>query len=103
MNLISNSIKSSAQTSSKEVTVSLNKLGDRKLSVEVTDSGKGIEKDDLKDLFKLGHSKSNDGLGLGLWVSKSITERQQATLEYIQHDDTQWCFRLTLDSTEYQK
>ena len=103
MNLISNSIKSSAQTSSKEVTVSLNKLGDRKLSVEVTDSGKGIEKDDLKDLFKLGHSKLKDGLGLGLWVSKSITERQQATLEYIQHDDTQWCFRLTLDSTEYQK
>ena len=102
-NLISNSIRSAAQTSTKEVTVSLNQADDKSVSVEVTDSGKGIAKTDLNNLFKPGHSRSIDGLGLGLWVSRSIAERRGSTLEYIYNDDINWCFRLTLSSKESEQ
>lgn len=42
--------------------------------IEVTDTGKGIEKEDLPFIFDRFYTKSEDGLGIGLVVVKEITE-----------------------------
>jgi C4-dicarboxylate-specific signal transduction histidine kinase len=77
-------------------------VDDTTMFLEITDSGKGIARSNMNNLFKLGYPRSNEGLGLGLWVSKSIALRRNGNLEYI-HNDDNWCFRLTLNRIECQK
>ena len=102
MNLLTNGIRSVAKSSVKEVTISFNQVDDTTMFLEITDSGKGIARSNMNNLFKLGYPRSNEGLGLGLWVSKSIALRRNGNLEYI-HNDDNWCFRLTLNRIECQK
>lgn len=97
LNLISNSLNSlkSKPEKGKEIFVS----GDHSGSVvwlELFDGGDGVEVSSLNKLFMAGASDAVDGLGLGLWVSKSIAERRGGTLEYIEKEGGGWCFRLSL-------
>lgn len=94
LNLVSNSVRSAAQTVRKQVHVSVHSTDDTTVSIQVTDSGAGVDASKVNDLFKLSHS--TEGLGLGLWISKSIAERQGGALEYIYKNDKEWCFKLTL-------
>jgi signal transduction histidine kinase len=51
--------------------------GKEKVSFEITDSGKGIEPDDLPKIFEMfqqGAGGPSGGLGLGLAISKAIIE-----------------------------
>ena len=64
--------------------------------LELFDGGDGVEASTLNQLFRVGASEAVDGLGLGLWVSKSIAERRGGTLEYIEKEGGGWCFRLSL-------
>ena len=44
------------------------------VQIEITDSGKGIPKNILKDIFKPGVTTKQRGWGLGLSLSKRIIE-----------------------------
>jgi len=56
------------------------------LTVEVRDSGIGIEQEHIKNLFKpfscatADHHKTFGGTGLGLWISKVIVELMGGTI-----------------------
>lgn len=69
MNLFTNDVRSAAKSAVKEVTISFNKLDNTSMFLEITDSGKGIARFNVNNLFKLVYPQSNGGLGLGLWVS----------------------------------
>jgi signal transduction histidine kinase len=79
INLIGNSVKFTPSGGKIVVTVSIQ---DNMVLASVTDTGKGISKEDLPKLFqKFGIIESNylvkqniQGTGLGLYISKSIVE-----------------------------
>jgi len=103
LNLISNSLRSAAQSVLKTVTITVELKNESLVFIKVTDSGNGVDEMNMLNLFKFGYSKSKNGLGLGLWTSKSIAERQGGTLEYIHAVDDNWCFRLTLQRLECEQ
>ncbi len=43
-------------------------------TITVTDSGKGIDRDQMKELFKPFHTTKKEGTGLGLYISQKIIE-----------------------------
>ena len=83
-NLIKNAIKFSAPGSS--ITITSNNATPGQLALEFIDHGIGIEPELLPFLFDAFHQGShsaphvNDGLGLGLFIARGLTEAQGGTL-----------------------
>jgi len=71
-NLIKNALDAIEGTSGK-IEISVKEIKKR-VEVEVTDSGKGIEMKRRKDVFRPGYSTKKRGWGLGLSLSKRIIE-----------------------------
>jgi signal transduction histidine kinase len=84
-NLVGNAIKFSNEGDTVTVSVSEenniqnfkkneNGEGNKVLLIRVEDSGKGIDPEIMPRLFKKFASKSDKGMGLGLFISKNIVE-----------------------------
>jgi hypothetical protein len=71
-NLIKNALDAIEGTSGK-IEIAVRKVKKR-IEVEVSDSGKGIEMKRRKDVFRPGYSTKKRGWGLGLSLSKRIIE-----------------------------
>lgn len=71
-NLIKNALDAIEGTSGK-IQIAVRKVKKR-VEVEVSDSGKGIEMKRRKDVFRPGYSTKKRGWGLGLSLSKRIIE-----------------------------
>ena len=90
LNLLSNAIKFTTRggTVSVGAEVVTNSISER-LKVSVTDTGIGIAPDDLKRLaqpfeqIESQHSKTQQGTGLGLALSKSLIEMHGGVLEMV--------------------
>jgi C4-dicarboxylate-specific signal transduction histidine kinase len=63
------------------IVIRTRKSGDDMITLEVIDQGKGIPSEIMPRLF--GHlvTSKEDGLGLGLAISKSIIDHHQGTLK----------------------
>jgi len=72
-NLLSNAFKFT-QEGSIVVNIGLDQRNNKEAIVSVKDSGKGIDPEILPKLFKKFASKSFQGTGLGLFISRSIIE-----------------------------
>jgi signal transduction histidine kinase len=70
-NLLSNSLKF---TEEGVITIATKKQDDDKVVVTVKDSGRGIDSELIPKLFTKFSTKSQQGTGLGLYISKSIVE-----------------------------
>jgi two-component system, OmpR family, sensor histidine kinase VicK len=90
-NLIGNAIKFSDEGDTVTVSISEenniqdfkrrgNGNGDRVLLVRVEDTGKGIDPEIMPRLFKKFASKSEKGMGLGLFISKNIIEAHRGEI-----------------------
>ncbi len=83
-NLIDNAIKFTSK-GFVEVNITKNKFSS--LIIEIIDSGKGISKDYLKDLFKIfsqeeiGYSRKFEGCGLGLALAKEFAKLNKCKIE----------------------
>jgi signal transduction histidine kinase len=80
VNLLNNAARFSV--SGSKIEVSLNEK-DRDLIVKVRDYGKGIIKADLPkifDKFYKGKNSKPDGLGIGLYLAKTIIDRHKGTI-----------------------
>src|SRR5262249_52879017 len=49
--------------------------------IEIADSGRGIEEDDLKRIFEPFFTTRKDGTGLGLWVAQNIVRQHGGRIE----------------------
>jgi len=74
--LLSNAIKFTTGEEGERGTISIGveKKGDQEVIVSVRDTGSGIDKEILPRLFTKFTTKSYQGTGLGLYISKSIIE-----------------------------
>lgn len=77
INLISNALKFSVEEGAIEIKINTNS---EQLTIEVSDAGRGIKKDDLNKIFDrftqldVGTEKKFQGHGLGLSIVKSLVE-----------------------------
>ena len=78
-NLINNALKF---TSQGVITISTkNKYKANKVIISITDNGSGIDSDIFPYLFSKFKSKSDSGLGLGLFIAKGIVEGHGGKIE----------------------
>ncbi len=82
VNLIRNAIDAMHETpkSQRKVTVSTRILHDGRVQVAVRDAGKGLPADDLQKVFSAFFTTKQEGMGMGLAISRSIVEAHSGKL-----------------------
>ena len=69
---------------------------DGMLEVSVTDTGKGIEAEQLNKIYEPFYTTKQSGMGLGLSISRSIVEAHGGRLEAARNDHRGMTFRFAL-------
>jgi signal transduction histidine kinase len=101
-NLLSNAIKF---TSEGTISVSV-ETNDREVVVRIKDNGEDIGPDILPKLFSKFTTKSDMGIGLGLYISKNIVEAHDGRIYAVNNDSTggrgaKFSFSLPLANNNY--
>lgn len=105
-NLLSNAVKFSAEYTT--VHFAAKRLDDHSIEIQISDKGIGIKSEDIQKALRpfeqIGNvfSRSNDGVGLGLPLSKKLVEAQDGTLsiESVPGEGTRVYIRLPQPATE---
>ena len=102
-NLLSNAFKFTP----KEGVVSLEVVVNSKeeaLTISVTDSGPGIPKDELEDIFKLFYQsnlvKHEKGIGVGLALSKELISLHKGSIDVSSSPEKGTCFSVKLSTND---
>jgi len=72
-NLIKNALDA-LETKNGKITVQQGEMNNSKIYIDIKDNGKGINKQNKKNIFKPGFSTKKRGWGLGLSLAKRIVE-----------------------------
>jgi signal transduction histidine kinase len=87
-NLLSNSVKFTEKGSIEiKVEIENDTMGANYVIVSIKDTGQGIDKDILPRLFTKFASKSFEGTGLGLFISKSIIHSHGGKIWAVNNND----------------
>ena len=103
LNLIMNAIEAmSGITNRRKILRIQSELGDLDgkpaVSVKVSDTGIGFSTTDTRRLFEAFHTTKPEGLGMGLWISRSIIEGHGGRLSAQSNDGPGAIFRILLPS-----
>ena len=98
INLIRNAIRHNAHQADHILVKATQQ--DQWIHIDVIDYGQGIQKTDLAQLFQPFFSTEINGTGLGLYLSQSICEANQAKLSYVEQQQQGACFRITCQQFE---
>ncbi|QWE07868.1 sensor histidine kinase [Polynucleobacter ibericus] len=81
INILNNAIDSLEQndTQTKEIQISITKR-DKFAIVEFKDNGGGFDQKSVPTIFELYKTTKRDGLGVGLWLSKTIIEQHHGSI-----------------------
>ena len=96
INLIRNAIEAMRASRDKTITISTRLARSGSIEIEVADSGPGIDKGTVQDVFAPFMSTKNEGLGVGLSISRTIVEAHGGTIEADQPPQGGARFRFTL-------
>lgn len=92
VNLISNALRHTTKLPERaDVELKLT-ANDDNVFIDVIDNGKGISEESLSRLFHPFFTTSKQGTGLGLYLSQSFSEANNAKIRYLNHKKS--CFRL---------
>jgi PAS domain S-box-containing protein len=82
VNLIRNAIDAMQETptTQRKLTVSTRSLQNGEVEVTVSDAGKGLSQDELLQIFNAFFSTKQEGMGMGLSISRSIVEAHDGRL-----------------------
>ncbi|MGA1842546.1 MAG: MEDS domain-containing protein [bacterium] len=72
LNLIANSLDAMNKVKSKKLIIRTEQTDASSVRISVEDSGTGIDECDTEDLFAPFYTTKNDGMGMGLAISRSI-------------------------------
>lgn len=102
-NLLSNAFKFTPKEGTITLKVLLNPT-DENVEISVTDSGPGIPKEELDDVFKLFYQsdlgKHNKGTGIGLAFTKELIALHHGEIKVVSSPDTGTCFTVKLSTNE---
>jgi PAS domain S-box-containing protein len=90
LNLLRNALEAmnSVHDRPRHLLIRTERQDDDRVQLSVRDSGVGIEPQTVTKLFQAFYSTKNDGMGVGLSVSRSIIENHQGRLWAIPNDDS---------------
>ena len=102
MNLIINAIEAMAAASDgrRELTIVSGRDDTSGVSVEVQDTGPGLDPEELDRLFQSFYTTKPDGIGMGLAISRSIAEAHGGRLSAAPNHPHGAVFRFTLPAAE---
>jgi signal transduction histidine kinase len=97
LNLINNAIDAftNCGTQQKNITFCTRLQGEA-AELTVTDNGSGIAPDIAASVFELLRTNKDDGMGIGLWLSRTIVESHQGTISFETSATTGTTFRVML-------
>jgi len=70
-----------------------------RIILTVSDNGSGIASEIELFVFELLRTNKIDGMGIGLWLSKSIVESHNGTIEFETSASNGTCFTVSLPAT----
>lgn len=92
INLVNNALRHTVSLLGQaDVEIRLSVYDDRAL-IDVIDNGVGVPDGDISQLFHPFFTTSKKGTGLGLYLSQSFSEANNAKIRYLKYDKS--CFRL---------
>ncbi len=81
INVLNNALEAVSQNSSKTKTVSLQLTHNASDAIiTITDSGSGVAPEVQNELFELYKTTKSNGMGIGLWLSKTIIDRHNGSI-----------------------
>jgi nitrogen fixation/metabolism regulation signal transduction histidine kinase len=98
INIIKNAIEAIAKSEQKEITLRLyqtNQNSREQVLLDIEDSGPGIAKHVIEQVFVPFFTTKNKGSGIGLSLSRQIMIQHGGDLNYIDKESAGACFRLT--------
>jgi signal transduction histidine kinase len=100
LNLITNAADALTLDTSKQkrITLRTQLQGDRVL-LTVTDNGSGIAPEIAASIFELLRTNKEDGMGIGLWLSRTIEETHQGTIDFVTDTNSGTTFTVNLPAT----
>ena len=104
INLFNNAIDSINESNSnaREILITIAN-NESYTTLSVTDSGLGIDPVVFESLFELYKTTKPSGLGVGLWLSKTIIERHQGKITASNHERGGACFEIHIPLNETVK
>jgi signal transduction histidine kinase len=97
INVLNNAIDALSSNQITEKSISIDLFADNKLAtIEIKDSGAGINEALLPSIFELYKTTKEGGLGIGLWLCKEIMESHHGDITAINAPTGGAIFKITL-------
>lgn len=103
VNLIRNAIEAitEANPSVREIRIHTHPLGGEAVEVEIADSGPGIDGEVIDQIFDQFFTTKQDGIGMGLAISRSIIEAHGGSVRAESRRDGGAILRFSLNANKY--
>jgi C4-dicarboxylate-specific signal transduction histidine kinase len=100
LNLITNACDSFSGNVTKTKCIGVRtQLVDAHVLLSISDNGSGIAPDIATSIFELLRTNKDEGMGIGLWLSRTIVESHQGMIDFSTSADTGTTFTVTLPVT----
>ena len=98
VNLITNAIQAmnGVENRPRELLIRTEVVADNQVQAAFQDSGVGVEPAKVDQIFGAFYTTKGDGMGIGLWISRSIVEKHGGRLWATLNDGPGLTMRLTL-------
>ena len=99
LNLLNNAIDAMVEGRTRYPHLRLSaKAVDQYIDLQVQDNGKGVDPSRMEDVFSLFKTSKSEGMGVGLWLSRSIVETHGGRLTFESEPGHRTVFTLRLPS-----
>ena len=85
VNILKNSIDELSDKVDKVISIEAGLENGQFVMINICDTGNGIQEKQLDDLFNLSKCKKEQGLGIGMWLTKNILENAGGDVYYADH------------------
>ena len=97
LNLITNAMDAFKQPWNKPKQIDIRtRLIDQRVELMVSDNGAGIAPEIAASMFELLRTSKEEGMGVGLWLSRTIVQAHQGDIDYETNPAQGTTFRVTL-------
>ena len=101
LNLVTNACESfQADLKKTKVIKVTTRTENENIVFTVSDNGCGIDPSIENSIFELLRTSKEDGMGIGLWLSKTIIESHNGTINFTRSSEMGTTFKVSLPATK---